>query len=255
MTSTPGSASSQSLLLSPPPELSAVPNGVYARALWSQENRRKVIQEKRDKDQREALKRERARALYERVQLERRMTQGRDRAAVESCKEGKAITSQHDRFELMDAINTTATATQYAIEHKVRLAKQASFGRVAAARQAALEKKQQARREEGVRQQFALSEKARRLQQLRVEHAHKYSNKFALTVGNDWEESQLFRYSPLARAGHISAAPSLQSTASLLLTHGASPGVVSPAAAAEAKQISGTTSTAPALGWLNDLEN
>ena len=99
------------MMLSPPPALAAVPTGVYARALWSQENRRKVLSEKREADQREALKRERARALYERVQLERRMTSGRDRASVEAMKQGKLNESQQDRFELMDAIHTTTAAS------------------------------------------------------------------------------------------------------------------------------------------------
>ena len=206
---------------SQPPVLSAVPNGVYARALWSQENRRKVLAEKREASMREALKKERARALYERVQLERRMTAGRDRASVDAMKQGKLMSSQQDRFELMDAINTSAAANQYAINAKVRLAKQQSFGRVAAARQACLEKKQQARREEGLRQQFALSEKARRLQNLRIEHAQKYANKFALTAAGDFEQSQLFKYSPLHRAScsNMLSPGALHSTASLLMNH------------------------------------
>ena len=235
-----GSASdcqSQPMLMSSPSALAAVPNGVYARALWSQENRRKVMNEARDKQERALLKRERARALFERVQLERQMKSGRERAAVEACKERKLLQGVQDRYDLMDAIHTTANATQYAIEHKVRQAKEASFGRVAAARQAAVDRKKQLRREEGIRQQFALEEKQRRLQNMRVEHAKKYTNKFALTLGPDWEQSQLFRYSPLARANHIPGShPSLQSSASVLMN---------------ARQQQTGSPPQAQLGWLN----
>ena len=167
------------------------------------------------------------------------MTSGRDRASVEAMKQGKLNESQQDRFELMDAIHTTTAANTYAIETKVRLAKQQSFGKVAVARQACLEKKQQVRREEGLHQQFALSEKARRLQKLRVEHAQKYANKFALTAAGDFEHSQLYRYSPLNRqsSGGLLSPGALHSTASLLMAHQSASGAGMAGGAAAASEV------------------
>ena len=184
--------------------LVSVPSGVFARALWTQENRRKVEQEMLEKNQRKALLEERARTLYNKVQTERMRAKGRDAQAVSACKQSKWLSSQTDRYELMQDIRVSAMTEKHKIDTKVRLAKAASVGKVAAARAAALEKKQAARQEEALRQRFALAEKARRLQDLRDEHAKRYSRKF-VPAGTDWANSQVFRYSPAYRPSSASA--------------------------------------------------
>jgi hypothetical protein len=191
--------------------VAAVPAGVYARAQWSAENRRKVLEETAEKNARKEMMRARAQAQYALVQNNRNRSAGRDRAAVEACKDRKWLSSQADRFELMEDIRVTTMSGQLAVESKVRLAKAASAGKVAAARAACLEKKRQARREEGRHQQFALAEKARRQAMLREEHLKRYASKF-VPAGGDWVHSQLHKYSPLYREG-------ASSTAALLLQH------------------------------------
>lgn len=194
---TPGGVSYESL---PPGDfaLLSVPSGVYARAMWTQENRRKVELEQMEKEERKALMDERSRALYSKVQGERLRAKGRDVAAMNACKQSKWLSSQADRYELLEDIRVSSMVQKHTIETKVRLAKAASAGRVAAARAVALEKKQAARQEEALRQRFALEEKARRLQNLREEHAKRYSRKF-VPAGTDWATSQVYRYSPAFR--------------------------------------------------------
>ena len=57
------------------------------------------------------------------------MTAGRDRASVDAMKQGKLMSSSSKIGfpELMDAINTSAAANQYAINAKVRLGKAVEF--------------------------------------------------------------------------------------------------------------------------------
>jgi len=159
-----------------------------------------------DKEERTRMKQQRAAALHHKVQQERARAAGRDRAAVEACKQAKWMTSQVDRFGLLQDIDHTRQKTKQQIDHKVRMAKQTSAGRIAAARAMLLEKNKQARREEAEKQQFALNEKARRLAVMQQEHAKQLSRKFVMAP-TDFEASQQYKYSPIG--GNWSSSASL----------------------------------------------
>lgn len=176
----------------PASKASPVPASVLARYNWSRENRLKVEAEQMDKEERTRMKQQRAAALHHKVQQERARAAGRDRAAVEACKQAKWMTSQVDRFGLLQDIDHTRQKTKQQIDHKVRMAKQTSAGRIAAARAMLLEKNKQARREEAEKQQFALNEKARRLAVMQQEHAKQLSRKFVMAP-TDFEASQQVR--------------------------------------------------------------
>ena len=141
-------------------------------------NRVLVEQDKDEKDHRRQIKQQRHSELYQRVQSERRLNENKYRVSVANSKDEKVRSSQETRVLLRQAIDISSEIVQEEIDSKVRLAKLSTAGRVAAARQAMLDRKRAARLEVAKEQKFALDEKARRLDALRAEHAEEYARKF-----------------------------------------------------------------------------
>ena len=121
-----------------------------------------------------------------------------NRKRVEREKEQKAV---HDEQR---------AAEQTELNQKVALMRSASVGRVEASRQHLLEDNRRHRQEEGRREQFALAEKARRLQALREEHQLMLQASFR-TVTEEYETSDFGKLSQrltLAPGGRVRRAKS-----------------------------------------------
>jgi uncharacterized protein YejL (UPF0352 family) len=81
------------------------------------------------------------------------------------------------------------------LHKQVDLARTASVGRVATARHNLLQHNRANRQREAVREQFALDEKQRRLEDLREQHRMLYASKFAPAT-DDWMASEFRHHSP-----------------------------------------------------------
>lgn len=177
------------------------------------QNRRLVEQDMLDKENRKHLKEQRQQQLYRKVQSERLLNSGKDRASVAACKDEKSRHSQETRMLLRQAIDISSEMAQEEIDTKVRLTKMQTAGRVAAARQALLAQKKAARLEVAKEQKFALDEKARRLETLRAEHAEERARRFVPWTSDEVACSDAAKYLVLSRipsvGGGISVVPSL----------------------------------------------
>lgn len=169
-----------------------LPTHVVARLAWSSQNRAIVAAEQRKKEEHRRLLEERARLLYERVQTERAARLGLDRAAVEGARERNWQFAEGER-RIQAEDTAIRAAKQRALVEKVRERREAAVGRVSASRQALMESNQRTRRAEGVRQRFALDEKARRLAVLRDEHMKRLAERYVAFPSGGVGSNELFR--------------------------------------------------------------
>jgi hypothetical protein len=115
-----------------------------------------------------------------------------------------------DEQRVVAAHTEQRAAEQTELNQKVALMRSASVGRVEASRQHLLEDNRRHRQEEGRREQFALAEKARRLQALREEHQLMLQASFR-TVTEEYEMSDFGKLSQrltLAPGGRVRRAKS-----------------------------------------------
>jgi hypothetical protein len=187
-----------------------LPAHVVARLAWSHANREKVEREKREQEHHRRVLEQRARALHAAVQSNRAATYGLDRAAVASVRvRNRAVVEQEHQKRQMD--DMARAAAKQALCERVRRRREEAFGRVEASRNAVLEKNRKTRMEEGIRQQFALDEKARRLALLREEHQRMLAAKYVEVPTADFMDDS-FRL--LATSGRPSSARSLSRSSS-----------------------------------------
>ena len=150
----------------PPANGVSIPRTLARKLAVAAQNRQSKDQTKEQCEAIRQLKSTRAQALHAQVQHDRRLNEGKHLASVAACKDKKLMASQEARMVLREAIDVTSELLQNQIDAKVLRAKAHAAGKVAASRQRLLEKNRASRQEVGLDQQYALDEKARRLQQV-----------------------------------------------------------------------------------------
>ena len=192
---------------------------VYARLAWSHENHRKALDEHRQQEEHRLILAERQRLLCAKIQAGRAARAGLDRAAVQATHQrNRQVVAEEKRVQRQD--QQAREAARLALMETVRRRKEERVGRVAASRSALLERNKSIRREEGQLEQFALEEKQRRLEQMKIDHQRELAKRFVVVdervLMNHPDSFRLLTAGSRASGGTSSPMRSIMSARSML---------------------------------------
>lgn len=173
-------------------ETALIPSHLYARLRWMQENQQKKERELLEKQERKYIRDMRARDLHEKVQAGRAARAGRSRAAVEQAQQHNSWLAAEER-RIQEEDEALRQAQQRELMEQVRKRREMAQGKVAASRNNLQEQNRRHRREEAVREQFALDEKARRLAKLQEQHRKALAKKYVPVSASEIGRSPSFR--------------------------------------------------------------